>query len=197
MALLAAFQAVLARYSGQSAIVVGSPVANRNRAELEDVIGCFINTIVLRTEVDGNQTFREMLKRMREVALGAYAHQELPFEKLLEALQPERDPGRNPLFQALFAFQNIPKQHISIPELTVSFLSVESETTIYDLDVTMWEQDDELVGSFKYNADLFDPPLIKRMKDDFVALLELVVADSTGRSPGYLYHPLLRNNNCC
>ncbi len=177
MALLAAFQAVLARYSGQSDSVVGSPIANRHRAELEGLIGCFINTLVLRTDVGGNPTYRELLKRVREAALGAYAHQELPFEKLLEALQPERDPGRNPLFQVLFALQNIPQQPISIPGLTTSFLSVESETTIYDLDLTMWEHEGELVGSFKYNADLFDPPLIKRIKDDFVALLELVVGN--------------------
>ncbi|HEU5382935.1 MAG TPA: amino acid adenylation domain-containing protein [Ktedonobacteraceae bacterium] len=177
MVLLAAFQATLARYSGQHEIVVGSPTANRNRAELEPVLGSFINTLVLRTDLSGNPTFHEALQRVREVALGAYAHQDLPFEKLIQELHPERDPSRNPLFQVLFAFQNIPEQRISLPGLTPDFLQFGSETTIFDLDLTMWEQEAELVGGLKYSTDLFDEPLIAQMRDDMLALLELMVTN--------------------
>lgn len=177
MVLLTAFQATLARYSGQHDIVVGTPTANRNRAELEPLLGSFINTLVLRTDLSGNPTFHEALQRVRAVALGAYAHQDLPFEKLIQELHPERDPSRNPLFQVLFAFQNIPEQRISLPGLTPNFLSFGSETTIFDLDLTMWESEGELLGGLKYNADLFDEPLIMRMRDDILALLDLMIAD--------------------
>ncbi|MEO7019448.1 MAG: amino acid adenylation domain-containing protein, partial [Ktedonobacteraceae bacterium] len=177
MILLTAFQTTLARYSGQHDIVVGSPTANRNRTELESVLGNFLNTLVLRTDLSGNPTFHEALQRVREVALGAYAHQDLPFEKLIQELHPERDPNRNPLFQVLFAFQNIPEQRISLPGLTSDFFTFGQETTIFDLDLTMWESEGELVGGLKYNTDLFDEALIRQMRDDLLALLDLMVTD--------------------
>ncbi|MGH2507670.1 MAG: non-ribosomal peptide synthetase, partial [Ktedonobacteraceae bacterium] len=177
MVLLTAFQATLARYSGQHDIVVGSPTANRNRTELEPVLGNFLNTLVLRTDLAGNPTFHEALQRVRNVALGAYAHQDLPFEKLIQELHPERDPNRNPLFQVLFAFQNIPEQSISLPGLTSEFLRFGSETTIFDLDLTMWENQGALFGSLKYSTDLFDETLIRQMRDDLLALLDLMVTD--------------------
>ncbi|MGB8345909.1 MAG: amino acid adenylation domain-containing protein, partial [Ktedonobacteraceae bacterium] len=177
MTLLAAFQCVLARYSGQQDIVVGSPVANRRWAELEGLIGCFINTLILRIDLSGNPTFRELLSRVREVALDAYAHQDAPVEKLVEELQSRRDLSRNPLFQALFALQNDPREQVNLPALAPSFLRVESETTTVDLDLTLWEKGEELVGGFKYSSALFDEPIIQHIKEDWLALLELVAAD--------------------
>jgi hypothetical protein len=106
MTLLAAFKVLLWRYTNQDDIVVGSPIANRTRAETEDLIGFFVNTLVLRTSLAGNPTFRDLLKRVKEVALGAYDHQDVPFERLVEDLKPDRDPGRNPLFQVSFVLQN-------------------------------------------------------------------------------------------
>lgn len=177
MILLTAFQATLARYSGQDDIVVGSPTANRNRAELEPVLGDFLNTLVLRTDLSGNPTFREALQRVRTVAVEAYAHQELPFAKLIQELHPDRDPHRNPLFQVLFAFQNIPEQRIDLPGLTSEFLSFGREATVFDLDLTVWESDGALQGGLKYKTDLFEETLIQQMLDDLHALLELMTTD--------------------
>ena len=117
MTLLAAFQTQLHRYSGQEDIAVGSPIANRSRTELEGLIGFFVNTLVLRTNLEGNPSFRELLGRVREVALGAYAHQDLPFEKLVEELKPERDPSRNPLFQVMMILQNASEPMLKLPGL--------------------------------------------------------------------------------
>lgn len=181
MTLLAAFQCVLARYSGQQDIAVGSPVANRRWTELEGLIGCFINTLVLRVDLSDNPTFRELLKSVREVALDAYAHQDAPVEKLVEALQSRRDLSRNPLFQALFALQNDARDQIDLPGLIAEFLRVGSETTVVDLDLTLWEEGGALVGGFKYCVALFDEPLIQRIKEDWLTLLELVAADPMQR----------------
>ncbi len=181
MTLLAAYQAILARYSGQDDIVVGSPIANRNASELEGLIGNFINTLLLRTDMSGNPTFRELLSRVRSVALGAYAHQDLPFEKLLAELHPERDMSRNPLFQALFAFQNNPRLRVALPGLTTDFLANSAETTVFDLDLTLWESKNGLSGVLKYSTDIFDIPLVERIKTDLMALLELMAADPEQR----------------
>ena len=113
MLLLAAFQVLLSRYSGQEDIVVGSPIAGRNRAETEGLIGFFVNTLAMRTDLSGNPTFRELLGESKRTALSAYAHQDLPFEKLVEELQPERDLSQNPLFQVMFAVQNAPGEGLS------------------------------------------------------------------------------------
>ncbi len=127
--LLAAFQVLLSRYTQQEDIAIGSPIANRNRSEIEGLIGFFVNSLVLRTDLSGNPTFRELLNRVKEVALGAYAHQDLPFEKLVEELHPERNLNQNPLFQVVFALQNAPISALELPNLTLSPLPFDTETT--------------------------------------------------------------------
>lgn len=175
MTLLAAFQTLLYRYTEQEDIIVGSPIANRNRAELEGLIGIFVNTLVLRTDLSGNPSFRELLQRVRQVALGAYAHQDLPFEKLVEALQPERQLSHNPLFQVLFVLQNTPKQELEFPDLSVSYLQVDSKTAKFDLSLSITDTQSGLTGSFEYNTDLFDAATIARMVGHFQTLLEGIV----------------------
>src|SRR5262249_17103822 len=128
MTLLTAFQVLLSRYSGQEDIVVGSPIANRTRTELEGLIGFFVNTLVLRTDLSGNPTFRELLHRVRKVALEAYTYQDLPFEKLVEELRPERTLSYSPLFQVLFALQNFHLQRLELEGLTLEPLEVDSKT---------------------------------------------------------------------
>ncbi|MDB4896752.1 MAG: amino acid adenylation domain protein, partial [Firmicutes bacterium] len=137
MTLLAAFQALLHRYTHQADIAVGSPVANRNRAETEGLIGFFVNTLVLRTDLSGNPTFRELLERVRENTLGAYSHQDMPFEQLVEALQPERDLSHSPLFQVMFVLQNVPVPALELSELTLTPLAVESGAAKFDLSLAM------------------------------------------------------------
>ncbi|HEY6190004.1 MAG TPA: amino acid adenylation domain-containing protein, partial [Pyrinomonadaceae bacterium] len=128
MLLLAAFQTLLSRYSGQEDIVVGSPIANRTRAEVEGLIGFFVNTLVLRTRLEGRPSFREVLGRVREAALGAYAHQDVPFEMLVEELEPERDMSRTPLFQVMFVLQNAPQESVMLSDLSISGVAVEAGT---------------------------------------------------------------------
>ncbi|MGE5755363.1 MAG: non-ribosomal peptide synthetase, partial [Planctomycetaceae bacterium] len=180
MTLLAAFQALLVRYTGQEDIVVGSPIANRNRAEIEPLIGFFVNTLVLRTDCGSDPTFRELLGRVREVALGAYAHQDLPFEMLVEKLQPQRDLGRNPLFQVIFQLLNTPgftQQAFAGPTSQRAALAVQSGTSKFDLEFDLWESPAGLIGNFEYNTDLFDEATIARMARHYQTLLEGIVAD--------------------
>jgi amino acid adenylation domain-containing protein/FkbH-like protein len=177
MALLAVFQTLLARYSGQEDIVVGSPIANRNRAEIEDLIGFFVNALTLRTKLSGNPTFRELLGRVREVALDAYAHQDLPFEKLVEEFDPERSLGRNPLFQVLLVLQNAPKYKLDLPGLKLEWLEVYSGTAKFDLALHIAERPNGLNCMMEYNTDLFDGSTIIRMLGHFRTLLEAVIAD--------------------
>ena len=125
MTLLTAFQSLLHRYTGQDDIVVGTPIANRNRAEIEGLIGFFVNTLVMRTDTSGNPVFRELLKQVRKTTLEAYAHQDLPFEKLIQELHPERDLSRNPLFQVMFALQNAPVSTPELSGLTLSRMGIE------------------------------------------------------------------------
>jgi amino acid adenylation domain-containing protein len=181
MTLLAAFQTLLGRYSGQSDIVVGSPVANRNRAETEGLIGFFVNMLVLRTDLSGNPSFRELVGRVRETALGAYAHQDVPFEKLVEELQPERDLSRSPLFQIEFVLQNAPVSELKSSGLSMSPVEVEIQTTHHDLSLLMEETDRGLTGWVRYNTDLFDEATIKRLEEHFKTLLEGAVADPERR----------------
>ncbi|HEV7402892.1 MAG TPA: amino acid adenylation domain-containing protein [Chthoniobacteraceae bacterium] len=176
MTLLAGFQALLHRYTGQESIVVGSPVAGRNRGELEGMIGFFVNTLVMHTGFEGDPTFRELLRRVHEVALGAYAHQDLPFERLVEELQPERDLSRNPLFQVTFQFFNTgTAQQASAPGTPA--LSVQKGTAIFDLACNLSQNADGLAGEIEYSTALFRPETIARLAGHYRTLLERIVAN--------------------
>ncbi|MEW5957722.1 MAG: amino acid adenylation domain-containing protein [Chloroflexota bacterium] len=182
MTLLAAFQTLLYRYSGEVDLVTGTPVANRNRLEVEGLIGFFVNTLVLRTNLAGNPTFRELLGRVREVALGAYSHQDLPFELLVEALQPERHLDRNPLFQVMFAFQpDMPLTELRLAGLSVRPVEVESNTAGFDLTLTIEETTAGLKSTWEYSTDLFEPETIERMADHYHTLLTGIVAQPEQR----------------
>ncbi|MEA2174632.1 MAG: hypothetical protein QOD00_2224, partial [Blastocatellia bacterium] len=181
MTLLAAFQILLSRYSGESDISVGTPVANRTRAEIESLIGFFVNTLVMRTEVSGELSFRELVKRVREVCLGAYAHQDVPFEKLVEELQPERNLSYTPLFQVAFALQNTPMPEITLAGLQLSVLESERETAKFDLALSFAETEQGLEGALEYNADLYDEATMKRMLGHYRILLEGIVANPDAR----------------
>jgi amino acid adenylation domain-containing protein len=176
MTLLAAFKTLLYRYTAEKDIVVGTFIANRNRAEIEGLIGFFVNSLVLRTSLEGNPTFHELLGRVRQVTLGAYANQDLPFEKLVEDLQPERDLSRNPLFQVAFHLVNVPTTKFSSDQSADMSLDVERGTSILDIVFHLWETDDNcLVGSLEYNTDLFDATTIRRFIDHFRSLLGAIV----------------------
>jgi amino acid adenylation domain-containing protein/thioester reductase-like protein len=181
MTLLAAFQTLLYRYTGQEDICIGSPIANRNRSETEDLIGFFVNTLILRTDMSENPSFQELLGRVREMTLGAYAHQDLPFEQLVEALQPERNLSHHPLFQVMFVLQNAPMSALELPDLTLSPLERESSTAKFDLTLSMEDTEQGLVGSLEYNTDLFDTATISRMREHFQTLLEGIVANPEQR----------------
>ncbi len=181
MVLLAAFNALLHRYTGQNEVVLGSPIANRNLPEVEGLIGFFVNSLVMRNSVDGNADFRELLARVREGTLGAYEHQDLPFERLVEVLEPERDLGRNPLFQIIFAVQNAPLEGQKIGGLTLETMSGESETTRFDLEVHIWERGSELTIVFIYNTALFEPATIERLALHYQNVLRAMVADAGRR----------------
>jgi len=177
MTLLAAFQILLNRYSGQDDVVVGSPIAGRTRPETEGLIGFFVNMIVLRTKLSGNSTFKELLARVRETALQAYENQDLPFEKLVEELNPERNRSQTPLFQVAFAVQNVPRSNLAIPGLTVSPLEIDSFTAKFDLFAAFIERERETVMRIEYRTELFEARTIERMFDHFQRLLQSVVAD--------------------
>ncbi|XGW00925.1 MAG: amino acid adenylation domain-containing protein (plasmid) [Leptolyngbya sp. BL-A-14] len=176
MTLLAAFQILLYRYTGQDDVAVGSPIANRNRSELEGLIGFFVNSLVLRTKLAGNPTFRTLLRQVQATTLAAYAHQDLPFEKLVEALQPTRDFSRNPLFQVVFALQNAPISPLQLPGLTLSPLAFDSGTTRFDLECHCFKAVDALHCTVIYSTDLFESATISRMLQQFQVLLEGIVA---------------------
>jgi len=195
MTLLAAFQVLLSRYSQQSDIAVGSPIANRNRSEIEGLIGFFVNTLVLRTDLSGNPTFRELLSRVREVTMSAYARQDVPFEQLVEELQPERSLHQNPLFQVVFSLQNAPLQQLQLPGLKLSYVNLEVKTARFDLELHLWDAADSfrsfygkdwqyadsLRGAAIYNTDLFDRAAIRRMLEHFKILLSSIVANPEQR----------------
>ncbi|MFL5653191.1 MAG: amino acid adenylation domain-containing protein, partial [Ktedonobacteraceae bacterium] len=181
MTLLAAFQTLLVRYSGQSDIAVGIPIANRTHAKLEDLIGFFVNTLVMRTDLSGNPSFREVLKRVREVCLGAYAHQDVPFEKLVEVLQPERDLSRSPLFQVAFGLQHAPRSPQRLQGLMVSGLAHESGTAKFDLSLAMTDSEQGLHCALEYNTDLFDASTISRFLEHFHTILVGIVAQPEQR----------------
>jgi amino acid adenylation domain-containing protein len=186
MVLLSAFKALLALYSGQDEVVVGSPVANRVRVETEGLIGCLINTLALRTKVGGNPTFRELLARVREVVLSAHAHQEIPFELVVEALQPERRGNYNPLFQVWFVLQSGKGERIESAGLTLKPLNVGSRSAQFDLTLAMEEHGAEVAGSWNYSTDLFDPETVKEMAGHYRGLLESILTAADGMSCGIL-----------
>jgi amino acid adenylation domain-containing protein len=181
MTLLAAYQTLLHRYTGQVDIVVGSAIANRNRAELEALIGFFVNTLALRTDLAGDPSFRELLRRVREVALGAYAHQDVPFEQLVEALQPVRDPSRPPLFQTMLVLQNAPLRSQELSGLTFSSVQVDREASMFDLTLYLTEMEDGLLATIEYNTDLFDEGTIERLASHFEQLLGSIAASPDER----------------
>ena len=177
MTTLAAFQTLLFRYTGQEDIVIGTPIAGRNREEIEGLIGFFVNTLALRTNVSGNPTFRELLERVKEIALGAYAHQDLPFEKLVEELNPERDVSHSPVFQVMFGMQNVPRDAPALNGLSITRVSLPSVTAKFDLTLFISETATGLNCWLEYNTDLFEEATVSRMLRHFEHLLEAVVAD--------------------
>ncbi|GAB4216597.1 MAG: hypothetical protein OHK0022_57920 [Roseiflexaceae bacterium] len=184
MTLLAAFQVLLHRYSGQSDIAVGSPIANRDLIEVEPVIGFFVNTLILRGNTGGNPRFSALLEQVREVTLEAYAHQNVPFEQLIEVLRPQRDPSRPPLFQAMFVLQNVPLGSSELPGVRLEPLRIDSGTAKFDLMLVLIETPEGMRGSIEYNTDLFEPATIARMAANFQTLLEGVLADPDARIDG-------------
>ncbi|MEK6283643.1 MAG: amino acid adenylation domain-containing protein [Acidobacteriota bacterium] len=191
MTLLAVFQTLLYRYTRQADILVGTPIAGRNRIETEKLIGFFADTLVLRTRITGNLTFRELLGRVREVALGAYSHQDLPFEKLVEMLQPERNLGRNPIFQVLFALHNTPVQPLELPGLVWTPMKVNIPKARFDLALDLRETANGIAGACEYNADLFDAATITGLLSHYRTLLESVVVNPEERVS---YLPLLTDS---
>ncbi len=177
MSLLAAFNILLYRYTDQEDILIGSPIANRNRPELEGMLGLFVNTLVLRNNLSGNPSFREFLHRVREVTLGAYAHQDLPFEMLVEQLQPERDLSRNPLYEVMFVLQNTPNTVQEVSGLTLSTLEFDSGTSQLDIFLSMSESETGLTGFLEYNTDIFDFTTITQFINNFQTLLENIIAN--------------------
>lgn len=180
MVLLAVWKVLLFRYTGQQDIVVGSPVAGRSRPELEDLIGFFVNTLVLRTHLASNLTFRQLVAQMRETVLQAYIHQNMPLDKLVEELQPDRVLSHHPLFQVMFALEDDPAQTIELPGLSVGKIEDVLEVTAkFDLTLTITGRKGGLSAEWEYNTDLFDEATIVRMAEHWQLLLAAVVADST------------------
>ncbi|MCP4655863.1 MAG: AMP-binding protein, partial [bacterium] len=179
--LLAAFKILLSRFTGQEDIVVGSPIAGRNHRQIEELIGFFVNTLVLRTDLSGAPTVRELEARVRETALGAYAHQDLPFEQLVEVLQPQRDLSTTPLFQAMFILQNAPREAGDAPGLAMSPLATGGGTAKFDLTLSLQESAYGLSGALEYSTDLFDRTTIERLRAHFELLLAAIVDDPDQR----------------
>ena len=175
--LMAAINTLLYRYTGQEDIIVGFPIADRNWGEASGSIGFFVNTLVARTDLLGEPTFRELLLKVRDVCVGAYAHQDLPFEKLVQELRLDRDLSRNPLFQVMFTFQNMPLAYPVAPELCSTPISIDNGTSKVDLTLSLAERERQLIGFFEYCTDLFDHTTIERMADHFRTLLECIIAD--------------------
>jgi hypothetical protein len=176
MTLLAAFQSLLFYFSREPDIVLGTDIANRTTVQTEDLIGFFVNLLVLRTDLSGDPSFAELVSRVREVALGAYAHQEIPFEKLVEELQPERSMRYNPLVQALFVEFNLPRGTFQMPGLELSWFKLDSPSK-FDLAVFIGEGENGTGTTWLYNPDLFDAATISRMMHLYHAALETVIVD--------------------
>jgi hypothetical protein len=176
MSLLGGFNVLLSRYSGQGDIVVGTPVANRGRVEVEGVVGLFVNTVVMRTELSGEASYREVMRRVKEVAVEAYGRQGVPFERVVEEIRPERNLSHNPLFQVWFVLQNASTEQLSMGGLKLTSIRLNRVQTRHDLQLSLWETPDGLRGSFEYSADLFNPATIAGMARNFELLMEYAVA---------------------
>jgi hypothetical protein len=174
MTMLAAFKTLLHRYTNQDDIIVGTAIAGRNRKEIEDLIGFFVNTLLLRTDMSGEPSFRALLKRVREVTLGAYGHQDLPFERLVEELRPERNLRQPPLLQVTFGLWNAPQEPLELSGLTVRSKLLDTDSLKLDLTLWLFETDEGLGGKWKYNAALFDESTIVRMHGHFETLLHSI-----------------------
>ncbi|HEY6121541.1 MAG TPA: amino acid adenylation domain-containing protein [Pyrinomonadaceae bacterium] len=179
MTLLAAFQTLLSRYTGQEDIPVGSPIAGRNRAEIEGLVGFFVNTLTLRTDLSGNPTFKELLQRVKDITVGAYTHQDLPFEKLVEEMDPERDLGRNPLFQVMFQYQEASPALFGTEELKLSWLDNSSHTSKFDLMLAVLTEGESLTCLLQYRTDLFKSETIRSMLGNYKTLLQSIVTNPT------------------
>jgi amino acid adenylation domain-containing protein len=178
MALIAAFKVMLYRYTGERDVAVGTPIAGRNRREVEGLIGVFINTLVLRTDLSGEPTFKELMGREREVALGAYANQDVPFERLVEELQPERDLSRGPLFQVMFVLQNAPMPALKMADVFISHQDIEAATSKFDMTFAVMEKEDGILsGWLEHNTTLFDESMIEQMISHYRNILQSVIAD--------------------
>jgi amino acid adenylation domain-containing protein len=181
MTLLAAFKTLLYRYTGMEDVLVGSPISNRNRIEVEGLIGFFVNTLLLRTDLSGTPSFRELLARVRKVALEAYAHQHLPFEDLIEALQPARSLSHPPFFQAFFTLLNVTDDRLELSGLTLTPLEFDTGTAKFDLTLAIVEEANRLTATMNYNTHLFDAATIARMLGHFQTLLSGIVANPDQR----------------
>lgn len=181
MTLLTAFAVLLHHYSGRTSILIGSPVANRLRIEVEELIGLFVNTLVLRTDIPDNPRWIDLLDRIRNEVVGAQTHQDLAFEHVVDALQPERNLSHSPLFQIMFSVQTPTEQSMETPGLRVEHMEIDSGTALFDLSLDMVVEPERLSGSFEYNTDLFDESTVRRYADGFLKILASMVADPTGR----------------
>ncbi|MBN1481966.1 amino acid adenylation domain-containing protein [candidate division KSB1 bacterium] len=179
MFLLAAFQTMLHRYSGQNEILVGSPIANRTSSQTEKLIGFFVNTLVLKANFSRDMDFRSLLRQVRDMTLNAYAHQDIPFEQLVDALQPAREMSHSPLFQVAFILQNTPLKPLNLPNITISPVEADSKTSKYDLTLNTAETDEGLFCHFEYNTDLFDRSTIERMLRHYQIIVEGILSHPT------------------
>jgi amino acid adenylation domain-containing protein len=180
-ALLPAFQTLLYRYTNQEDITVGTPVANRNKVEIENLIGFFVNTVAMRVDLSGDPIFRQLLGRAREAILEVQTHQEIPFERVVEEVQPKRELNRAPLFQVMFVLQNAPLPRLKLADLTLVPMEIDNGTAKFDLTLYMRETGRELTGSLAYNTDLFESTSIDRMIARFQTLLKSIAADADQR----------------
>ncbi len=181
MFLLGAFEILLSKYSRQSDFIVGTPVANRTNIETEKLIGFFVNTLAVRASVDAQMTVQELMKDVRTRMLSAYSHQSMPFEKLVEIIQPERDTSHSPLFQVAFVFQNMPVSEIQLPALNVKQYEIEGATANYDITFYLQKINNAFHGTFEYNTDLFEKSTIQKIINEFIYLIEQIIEDPKQR----------------
>ena len=182
MILISAWQVVLGRWAGQDDFLVGTDVANRRRAELEDLAGFFVNQLMLRGDLSGNPTLQELLARTRKTCLAAYDHQDIPFERMVEELAPERDLSRNPLFQVMFVWQNLPPMdQVELSALRVRSLPQDISTVKFDLTLNIADYGEELRGSMDYSTDLFEGATVRQMLRHLEQVLEQMTTNSEQR----------------